>query len=116
MDKIWECPSCKKQFETKDFKYCPYCSNRLSKIVEEFVPLDPADIPNEDKIKAFDNLFIMAKNFYLDVKTYYNKNGYAYVNDDDEYYFFKAVMNFLGVGIENGVTKMWESYNKFLGR
>ncbi len=114
MDKIWECPSCGKQFKTKDFKFCPYCSTRLKKIVEEFVPFGLEEISDNDKIKAFDELFLMAKEHYNNVKKSFEKSTWDYDHDDDEYYFFETVMDLLRTGIEDGENKVRESYGRFL--
>ena len=111
-----QCPRCKEKFSTDspDFKFCPYCSVRLDSVEPDFKPLDSGEISDKDKIKAFDELFVMAKNKFIDARNAYEKGSDYYDDEDDQYYMYEAVMELLGIGIVDGKKKMWKTFNKYL--
>lgn len=111
--KVWYCPNCGQEFKTADFKYCPYCSNALERIIDDYEPKDSSEIFVDKKIKAFDRLHAMAKEIFLSKKSDYENGAFVHCDEDAREYIFEAVMELL-VDNEKDIKRFWDTYNKYL--
>jgi hypothetical protein len=110
MKTTWKgrCPKCKTvaTFKGEDNVYtCPDCDMDFSTNTEVvakpivFKPRSVKDIPNEEKIKKFDELYASALDHYNDVISGGDPD------DDTSHYMYEEMMGLLGG------EEMWKSFN-----